>query len=136
MSSLGLFLVFLAVIGIPLAALVAVLARGVSVRFALDIAHDTPVTPVTPVTPEQTETAPQPVTPRKRIDTGYAPRAKGKGKGAQSKQADPAQPYTAPHHADTQHPHALGTWGTETAPHGHSTHATHSTDTGNAGGNE
>lgn len=129
MSSLGLFLVFVGVIGIPLAALVAVLARGVSVRFTLDIASDTPATPEQPTT-----TADHPVTaPRTRVNTRIAPRAKGKGKRAAE---DPAQPYTAPHHADTQHPHALGTWGTETAPHGHSTHATHSTDTGNVGGDE
>jgi len=124
MGSLGLFLTFVAVVGLPLAGLVMVLLRGVSVRFTLDIAPD--------ASQQAEQTAPTAPSPRKRVQTIAAPRPKSKR--SSSVTTDPAQPYTAPHHPDAQHPHALGTWGAETAPHGHSTHTTH--NTGNAGGDE
>lgn len=112
-----------ALVFVPLALLIMLIVRGgVSIHASLDVGPARP--PAREIVHRTHEDAPaQPAkTKRERTNTGIAPAARKK---------DPAQPYTAPHHADTQHPHALGTWGTETAPHGHSAHTT-----GNAGGDE
>lgn len=92
---IGLYLVALAVVGVPLGLVAYALLRGVRVRVDVD---------VRPLGDE----APPPR--RERTQTRAAPRATGRRPSA-----DPAQTYDTPHpQADAQHPHALGTWGTTT----------------------
>lgn len=115
-------LIVFALLSVPMIVLAAVLARvareGVEIRVNMSAGppqrahhsahHATAQTP-----------------PRKRVQTLAAPSTR-----ARKTPRDDAQPYTAPHTTDAVHPHGMGVWGTETAPHGHPTGPLGSTGTG------
>ena len=93
---IGLYLAALAVVAFVGALVTYALLRGVSVRGSLDVRPgDAP--------------PPEPRPPRARTQTHAAPAARSR------RTADPAQSYTTPHPPpDSAHPHAMGTWSTET----------------------
>lgn len=105
-----------ALVFVPLALLIMLLVRGgVSIRASLDVG---PVRPPAREIVHRThedasaQSAQPTKTKRERTNTGIAPAARGKpAKDAK----DPAQSYTEQHPApDLKHPHAMGTWSTET----------------------
>lgn len=98
-----------ALVFIPLALLIMLLVRGgVSIRASLDVGPVRALPRET--TREKSDDAPT-KPKRERTNTGIAPAARGKKSLAQ----DPAQSYATPHPPpDSAHPHAMGTWSTET----------------------
>lgn len=116
-------LIVFALLSVPMIVLAAVLARVA--REGVEISVSMSAGPPQRVHHSAHHAVAQ-TPPRKRVQTLAAPSTRARKQPPR----DDAQPYTAPHTTDTERPHGLGTWGAETAPHGHSTGPIGSTGTG------